>query len=333
MTEALLLCSASPHSVFTPHAATAFKPVTWSLSMSAIRCAPSISGAVRLHPSKTQGLTSYRQLPQRDPCMHSMGFAPVPVGSDAQAEGSTVHKQTTHSRRSSGRWDDWTWSLTRCGPPADRRGLNSTHACRGSRPIFCTAAKSAERRADRSTRGLEHGSCARVSPPRDHSAVTARPSAISPIHRQGRRTAGHRRRVVCMRFGHSDHATLGTLSLDRIVNSDHLLMNLCRAEGPSQRETLRPNYSHESESKSERQCPTVGCIGLAGPCPCQPRHGRTDAQRDGRKRVFTACRHAKVANWGEERECVRARVRVCVRACVCPNRRVCSCVCGGQVGG
>jgi hypothetical protein len=65
VTEALLLCSASPHSVFTPHAATAFKPVTWSLSMSAIRCAPSISGAVRLHPSKSQGLTSSRQLPKR----------------------------------------------------------------------------------------------------------------------------------------------------------------------------------------------------------------------------------------------------------------------------
>jgi hypothetical protein len=259
--------------------------------------------------------------------MHSMGFAPVPVGSDAQAEGSTVHKQTTHSRGSSGRWDDRTWSLTRCGPPADRRGLNSTHACRGSRPIFCTAAKSAERRADRSTRGLEHGSCARVSPPRDHCAVTARLSAISPIPSARASNCRPSQTRGVHALWAQRLCTLGTLSLDRIVNSDHLLMNLCRADGPSQRETLRPNNSHESESKSERQCPTVGCIGLAGPCPCQPRHGRTDAQRDGRKRVSQHAGMQKLQT-GERREnvCVRACVCVCVPVCVQTGVCVHACV-------
>ena len=53
----------------------------------------------------------------------------------------------------------------------------------------------------------------------------------------------------------------------------------------------------------------------------------TDAHRRGEGQTqasVTACRHAKVANWGEQRGCVRAHtcVRACVRACVCVCVRV-----------
>ena len=139
--------------------------------------------------------------------------------------------QGTRSLGSNGRRSGRTSSSTTSGPRASRRAVCSTRACRSSRILSYTAAESAERRADRSTRSLEDGSCAtrmaavRIEYPVCQTTRQAPSSAIGNA-RWLFGAAGWvwTRWVWC-----------STFCLDRIVNGDHLLMNLCRAEGPAEK--------------------------------------------------------------------------------------------------